>query len=311
METEVTAQANGKSKKNIIALIKKNGFLLFSLLPGFLYILAFFLVIVFFIVKISLTTYAGGIVEESPTIQNYVDLVNSKEFKEAFSRTLWFVLITTPLQLITGLITAMIVNRSFVGRGIVRSIFLLPLAIPTIVTTSTLLLLFSKGGHVTSLLMGEYSWFPKIVDHEIAFLNNEILAMGLAIFGKVWRDTPISMLILLAGLQSIDESQYEAAKTMGANSVQRFLYITVPLLVPAISSVLVLRSIEAWKEFIFPYILAPSYPILGVLIEKYFVQMNNPGMAAAIGVILIVVIVVFTSFLNWALKTMRNLLVRV
>jgi ABC-type sugar transport system permease subunit len=311
MEPELATGTNVKPKNNIISLVKKNGFLLLSLLPGFLYIFGFFLIIVFFILKISLTTYAGGVAEASPTIQNYLNLVNSNEFKEAFSRTFWFVVITTPLQLITGLVTAMIVNRSFIGRGIVRSIFLLPLAIPTIVTTSTLLLLFSKGGHVTSLLMGEYSWFPKVVDHEIAFLNNEVLAMGLAILGKVWRDTPISMLILLAGLQSIDESQYEAAKTMGANSVQRFLYITIPLLVPAISSVLVLRSIEAWKEFIFPYILAPSYPILGVLIEKYFVQLNNPGVAAAIGVILIVVIVIFTLFLNWSLKTIRNLLVRV
>ncbi|OCA87877.1 hypothetical protein A8F94_08545 [Bacillus sp. FJAT-27225] len=301
----------GNKKNSFVDVIKKNSFLLISLIPGFLYILAFFLIIVFFILKMSLTTYVGGMAEASPTLENFVNLTNSNEFKDAFSRTFVFVIITTPLQLITGLVTAMIVNRSFKGIGIVRSIFLLPLAIPTIVTTSTLLLLFAKGGHVTSMLMGEYSWFPQVVNHEVSFLNNETLAMSLSIIGKVWRDTPISMLILLAGLQAIDESQYEAAKTMGANSIQRFMYITIPLLIPAISSVLVLRSIEAWKEFIFPYILAPSYPILGVLIEKYFVQLNNPGMAAAIGVILIVLIVFFTLFLNWLLKVMKNYLVRV
>ncbi|MFS0864606.1 carbohydrate ABC transporter permease [Fredinandcohnia sp. 179-A 10B2 NHS] len=300
-----------EEKRSFVETIKKNSFLIFTLIPGFLYILAFFLIIVFFIIQMSLTTYVGGMAEASPTIQNFVDLTSSEEFKDAFSRTFMFVIISTPLQLITGLVTAMIVNKSFKGRGIVRSIFLLPLAIPTIVTTSTLLLLFSKGGHITSLLMGDYSWFPAIVDHEISFLSNETLAMGLSILGKVWRDTPISMLILLAGLQSIDESQYEAAKTMGANSVRQFMYITVPLLIPAISSVLVLRSIEAWKEFIFPYILAPSYPILGVLIEKYFVQLNNPGMAAAIGIILIILIVIFTLFLNWLLKKVNDLLVRV
>src|SRR5690606_5668919 len=141
-------------------------------------------------------------------------------------------------------------------------------------------------------------WFPAIVDHEISFLSNETLAMGLSILGKVWRDTPISMLILLAGLQSIDESQYEAAKTMGANSVRQFMYITIPLLIPAISSVLVLRSTEEWKELLFQYILSTSYPVFSVLIEKYFVQLNNPGMAAAIGVILIILIVIFTLFLN-------------
>ncbi|MFZ5967490.1 MAG: carbohydrate ABC transporter permease [Bacillota bacterium] len=290
---------------------KKNAFLIWTLLPAFLYITAFFIIIAYFLLKLSLTTYRGGMVENSATIENYLNLIQSKEFQSAFRRTLMFVLIATPLQLVTGLVMAVLINRKFRGRGIIRSIFLLPLAIPTIVTTATLLLMFSKGGHMTSLLMGDYSWFPKIVDYEIAFLHKESLAMGLAIFGKVWRDTPISMLILLAGLQSISSDQYEAAKTMGSNSIQNFFYITLPLLVPAISSVLVLRSIEAWKEFIFPYILAPSYPVLGVLIEKYYVQLFDPGTSAAIGIILIFVILIGTVTLNWLLKEMKNFLVKV
>ena len=307
MEGEVV----GKQPNPIVKYFRKNGFLILTLLPAFLYLLGFFLIIVFFILKLSLTKYIGGTPEASPTLQNYIDLINNEEFHDAFIRTLWFVVITTPLQLITGLITAMLINRSFIGRGIVRSIFLLPVAIPTIVTTSILLLLFSKDGHMLSLLMGEYSWFPQVLKEEFSFINNEYTAIGLSIIGKVWRDTPISMLILLAGLQQIDEEQYEAAKTMGANAVQRFFYITIPLLIPAISSVLVLRSIEAWKEFIFPYILSPSYPILGTLIEKYFVQLNNPGMAAAIGLILIVLIAIFSTIMNWILRKINNLLVRV
>lgn len=290
---------------------KKNAFLIWTLLPGFLYISAFFVVVAFFLFKLSLTTYKGGMLESSPTIANYISLIQNEEFRSAFRRTLLFVLVATPLQLVTGLVMAMLINRQFKGRGIIRSIFLLPLAIPTIVTTATLLLLFSKGGHITSLLMGEYGWFPKIVDYEIAFLSSEPLALGLAIFGKVWRDTPISMLILLAGLQSISRDQYEAAKTLGSSSIQSFFYITLPLLTPAISSVLVLRSIEAWKEFIFPYILAPSYPVLGVLIEKYYVQMFDPGTSAAIGIILIISILIGTITLNWLLKKMRSLLVEV
>lgn len=306
----LTSKEQSKLQK-VLNKIKKNAFLIWTLLPGFLYITAFFIIVAFFLLKLSLTTYKGGMVENSTTIANYVKLIQSEEFTSAFRRTFLFVLITTPLQLITGLITAILINRKFKFRGVVRSIFLLPVAIPTIVTTATLLLMFSKGGHVTSLLLGEYSWFPKVVDHEIAFLNSEPLALGISILGKVWRDTPISMLILLSGLQSIGKDQYEAAKTMGSTSIQNFFYITLPLLVPAISSVLVLRSIEAWKEFIFPYILAPSYPVLGVLIEKYYVQMFDPGTSAAIGIILVFVILVGTVTLNWLLKKMQNFLVKI
>ncbi|WP_094550437.1 carbohydrate ABC transporter permease [Petroclostridium xylanilyticum] len=292
-------------------IFKKNLFLFWTIFPAVSYIGIFFIIIAFFLLKLSLTKFTGGQEVMVPTLSNYMNIINSAEFMDALIRTFIFVLITTPLQLVSGLLFAMLINRQFKGRGIIRSIFLLPLAIPTIVTTATLLLLFSKGGHATSLLMGEYSWFPQVLNKEISFINNEFTAIGISIFGKVWRDTPISMLILLAGLQSIDNDQYEAARTMGSGSVKNFFYITLPLLVPAISSVLVLRSIEAWKEFIFPYILAPSFPVLGVLIEKYYVQLMDPGTAAVIGIILIVIILIGSVILNWLLEQVRKYLVKV
>lgn len=289
--------------------IKKNAFLIWTLLPAMLFLTGFVSVILFNLLKLSLTTFEGGIAGDMG-IQNFLMLAESAEFREAFLRTFYFVIIATPLQLVTGMIIAILINKEFKFRGIIRSVYLLPLAIPTIVTTSILLLLFSKGGHVTSLLLGEYSFFPQVVDTEISFISSEPLAIGLAIFGKVWRDTPISMLILLSGLQSIGQDQYEAARTMGATTMQNFIYITLPSMLPAISSVLVLRSIEAWKAFIFPYILAPSFPVLGVLIEKYYIQLQNPGVSAAIGIVLILVILISTVLLNKLLQYLNNLLVK-
>lgn len=293
----------------MIQNLKKNAFLIWTLLPAILFLLGFFAIIIVYLLRLSLTIYDGGLASDTG-VQNFMMLFGSAEFWEAFMRTFYFVIIATPLQLVTGMIIAMLINKEFKGRGVIRSIFLLPMAIPTIVTTSILLLMFSSGGHVTSTLMGEYWFFPKVTDTAISFINSEPLAIGLSIFGKVWRDTPISMLILLSGLQSIGSDQYEAARTMGSNHIQNFGYITFPSMLPAISSVLVLRSIEAWKEFIFPYVLAPSFPVLGVLIEKYYVDLQNPGVSAAIGVILIVVILISTFLLNRILKYLNNLLVR-
>jgi ABC-type sugar transport system permease subunit len=293
----------------MLTKLKKNAFLFWTLLPALLFLLGFFSVIVVYLLRLAFTIYDGGSAVGTG-VENFMTLMGSDEFKEAFLRTLYFVVIATPLQLITGMIVAILINKNFRGRGIIRSIYMLPLAIPTIVTTSILLLMFSKGGHVTSLLMGQYGVFPQVVQSEPSFISSEPLAIGLAIFGKVWRDTPISMLILLAGLQSIGEDQYEAGRTMGSSVFQNFFYITLPSMLPAISSVLVLRSIEAWKAFIFPYILAPGFPVLGVLIEKYYIQLQNPGISAAIGVILIVVILIGTYLLNIALKRINALLVK-
>ena len=293
----------------MIKNIKKNAFLIWTLLPAILFLLGFFAVIIFYLLQLSLTVFDGGLASGTG-VDNFLMLAKSEEFWDAFLRTFYFVIIATPLQLVSGMIIAMLINKEFTGRGVIRSVFLLPMAIPTIVTTSILLLMFSKGGHVTSLLTGQYMFFPQLMDYEVSFISSEPLAIGLAIFGKVWRDTPISMLILLSGLQSIGSDQYEAAKTMGSSAIQSFGFITVPSMLPAISSVLVLRSIEAWKEFIFPYILAPSFPVLGVLIEKYYIQLQNPGVSAAIGIILVVVILISTFVLNKALKYLNKILVR-
>lgn len=293
----------------MIKQLKKNAFLIWSLLPAILFLLGFFAVIIFYLLQLSFTIYDGGLAVDKG-VENFVMLAKSEAFREAFLRTFYFVIIATPMQLVTGMIIAILINKEFTGRGVVRSVFMLPMAIPTIVTTSILLLLFSKGGHITSLLMGDYAFFPQVIDYELSFISSEPLAIGLAIFGKVWRDTPISMLILLSGLQSIGNDQYEAAKTMGSSTIQSFGYITLPSMLPAISSVLVLRSIEAWKEFIFPYILAPSFPVLGVLIEKYYIQLQNPGVSAAIGIVLVLVILISTYILNKLLKFMNHMLVK-
>jgi ABC-type sugar transport system permease subunit len=132
-----------------------------------------------------------------------------------------------------------------------------------------------------------------------------------SLFGKVWRDMPISMLIILAGLQSINRDQLEAAATLGATALQRFMRITLPLLTPAIATVLVLRSIELWKEFIFPFILAGSYPLLSTLIERAYHEWRDPREASAIALILLLLIILSTALIFYTLRWLRKRLVRI
>jgi len=277
--------------------------------PAFFYLLTAFGLILFQMINLSL--HAGPTGELYPSLGNYQEMFSSQQFREALVRTILFVAVATPAQLLAGLGLALLINKEFPLRGLVRSVFLIPIAIPGTVTAVVISMLFSYPfGHINDLLMGRFDWFPQLIRAPINWYTSEWISLGLAIFGKVWRDMPISMLILLAGLGAISEEQYEAARTMGASGWTQFKLITLPQLVPAISTVLVLRSIEAWKEFIFPYILAPNYPILGTLIDHAYHVMQRPSYAAAIALFLVALIAITTAVLNLLLRWLQDALVR-
>ncbi|NVM21346.1 MAG: sugar ABC transporter permease [Desulfobacterales bacterium] len=299
-------------RNKAINLIRKNLFCIIILAPAVLYLLGFLLIILFKVTALALTHVSpeGALF---PTAFHFIQLSKNPEFRAALVRTVWFTMIGTPLELIIGMVAAFLVAEAFKGRGIVRSLFILPLAIPTIVTAIILYIMFDfPGGHINDILMGRHAFFPfRVISYPVDWRGSGFFALMVSIFGKVWRDMPISMLIILSGLQAISKDQYEAAKTMGANAWQTFFAITLPLLTPAMSTVLVLRSIEVWKEFIFPFILAGSYPLLATLIERAYHEWRNPNEACAIALILLALIIVSTILIFHSLKWLRMRLVRI
>jgi ABC-type sugar transport system permease subunit len=281
--------------------LRSNLFTIGFFIPAFLYLSCFFVVILVFLLKFS---FSGDI--------PLFGLLSLEEFKIALWRTFLFMGIGTPLQLVVGLLLALLIQRSFQGVGVVRSLFMIPIAIPALVTAIIIDLLFSYPfGPINDLLLGRHDFFPQLAGLPVNWSGSEFLSLGLTMLGKTWRDMPISMLILLAGLHSIEREQYEAAKTMGANGWQQFKYLTLPLLTPAILTVLILRSIENWKEFVFPFILAPSYPLLGVLIERLYHIEQNPGLAASVALALVILIALSTLVFSGITKVVRRYLVRV
>lgn len=298
--------------KGIMVAIRRNIFGIIILAPAVLYLAGFLLIILFKVVQLALTL-TGPQGDLFPTAHHFVRLSKNPEFQGAFVRTVWFTLIGTPLELIIGMAAAFLVVGEFKGRGVIRSLMILPLAIPSIVTAIMLYIIFDfPGGHVNDLLMGRHAFFPfQVISHPLDWRGSGFFSLMVAMFGKVWRDMPISMLIILAGLQAIGKDQYEAAKTLGANAFQTFFRITLPLLTPAMATVLVLRSIEVWKEFIFPFILAGSYPLLATLIDQAYHEWRNPNEACAIAFILLVLIIMSTVLIFHVLKWLRRRLVRV
>jgi len=301
-----------KKIKTLSYFFKKNLFAILILTPAVIYLVGFLLIILFKVVELSLTHITPK-APLFPSVYNFIELSKNPEFKEAFFRTILFTFIGTPLELLIGMVAAFLLAKEFIARGIIRSLFILPLAIPSIVTAIILYIMFDyPGGHINNILMGNHSFFPfKVISYPINWRGSGFFAILVSIFGKVWRDMPISMLIILAGLQSIEKDQYEAAQTMGAGAMQTFIKITLPLLTPAISTLLILRSIEMWKEFIFPFILAGSYPLLATLIERAYHEWRDPYEASTIALILLVLIIISTILIFYLLKWLKKRLVKI
>lgn len=274
---------------------------IWPLIPATLYLLAFLIIVLVYLTGLSLS-YGTGTEFVFPTFRPIMQVFANPEFADALANTIWFVMIGTPLELLAGLVLALLLYKVFFGVNIIRSIFLIPLAIPALVTATLLFILFDfPGGHINDLLMGKYFPFPQIIGAPINWRGSKFFALSVSMLGKIWRDMPISMLILLSGLNAIDPELFDAAKSMGAGFLQRLRRIILPLILPSISAVLLLRSIEVWKEFIFPFILAGRHPLLGTLIESLY---NNWGYSheAAVVALILVFCIVLTSLL--IMKTM-------
>jgi len=283
---------------------------IWPLLPAASYLLVFLIIVLVYLLGLSFS-WGNGDSAVFPTLKPIVSVFSNHVFKEAIANTGIFVIIGTPLELFTGLFLALILYRSFFLRGFIRSLFLIPLAVPALVTAILLFIVFDfPGGHINHLLTGKYSFLPGILHHPLNWRGTRYLALGLSMVGKVWRDMPISMLILLAGLNSIDPELFDAAKTLGAGFRQRLRYIILPLLIPSCATVLLLRSIEMWKEFIFPFVLAGKYSLLGTLIESLYNDWGSSHEAAVVALILVVCIIITVVFFLTVIEFFRKQLIK-
>ncbi len=283
---------------------------LWPLMPATLYLLGSLLIVLVYLVGLS---FSVSSIEWTrfPTLEPFRRVLSMAEFGEALGNTAVFMLVGTPLELAAGLVLALLLYRSFRARNFVRSLLIIPLAIPALVTATVLFILFDyPGGHINHLLLGSYEWFPRILGSPIDWRAHKALALGVSMLGKVWRDMPISMLILSAGLNAIDPELFDAARTMGAGFRRRVFTIVIPLILPSIASVVLLRSLEMWKEFIFPFVLAGRYNLLGTLIESLYNHWGRTNEAAAVALILVLCIVVSTVVLMWLLGLVRKVLIR-
>ncbi len=165
-------------------------------------------------------------------------------FWTATFNTFFFTIVTVTLETLFGLWMAIIMNRNFRGRGVLRAAVLVPWAIPTAVTAKLFYFIFATSGIINTLLGVEIIWGADLWASRFAI-----------ILADTWKTTPFMALLLLAGLQLIPEDTYEAARMDGATTAQTFFRITLPLLRPALVVAILFRTLDALRMFDLPYIL--------------------------------------------------------
>src|SRR5205809_1213556 len=178
-------------------------------------------------------------------LQNYKDLWHDTLFRDSIWTTIKFTLITVTIEFALGLAIALVVNSKFKGRGLMRAVMLVPWAIPTVVAAQMWKWMLDDTFGVVNGLGQKAHVVSK--SHPTSWLTDHPLASVAAV--DIWKTTPFVALLLLAGLQVIPGDLYEAAAVDGANRLQQFWRITMPLLLPAILVTLIFRTLDALRVF--------------------------------------------------------------
>jgi ABC-type sugar transport system permease subunit len=189
-------------------------------------------------------------------LTNYLEAFGDPRFRGALAHTAFFAVTSVSLELLIGLWLALALNRAFRFRGLVRAAVLVPWAIPTVVSALLWRFMFEgQSGIVNAALVG-----AGIVREPLVWLVDPRAAWIPIILADVWKTTPFVALLLLAGLQNIDSSLYEAARIDGASAWRQFRYVTLPLLKPALLVALIFRTLDAFRVFDLVYALTGGGP---------------------------------------------------
>jgi multiple sugar transport system permease protein len=216
-------------------------------------------------------------------LKNYTDMLNSPVFLQTVKNSFVYTGFATVFKLGLGLGLALLMNQTFPLKNLVRASVLLPYIVPTALSTLAFLLAFNPTLSPLPWIFG-----PLHIPYPPAgFLGEPGLAMGAVIFVNVWRGTPFFAISLLAGLQTIPQDLYEAASIDGATAPNRFRHVTIPLLMPVLTIVMLFSIIQTFADFQIVQVLtrggpADSTHLFATLAFQVGMQGGRLGQGAAV-----------------------------
>ncbi len=214
-------------------------------------------------------------------LANYGTVLSSELWWLDVWNTFVIMVISVSIELVLGMAIALVMHRAIFGRGIVRTVVLIPYGIITVVAAFAWQFAFAnESGFVDALpfIADEKNWF-----------GGHISSLAVIIMAEIWKTTPFMALLLLAGLVTIPDELYEAARVDGASAWQRFVKITLPLMKPAILVALLFRVLEASRVFDSIFIMthgAQNTESVSILGFEQLINRLNLGVGSAISILI-------------------------
>jgi multiple sugar transport system permease protein len=231
-------------------------------------------------------------------LTNYAAILADPNVLGSVRVSLIYTIGSVGVSFVLGFALALLLNQRLPWRGVIRSIFIIPWAVPAFVAALTWAWMYNDQFGIFSALFRAIN-----IDPPNWLGANDALASVIAV--AVWKNFPFHMIILLAGLQAIGADLYEAANVDGAGALDRFRHITLPLIRPMALIAILLNSINAFQDFTLPWLVAqggPAGATTGIPIATYqigFVS-GDFGYAAAAAVLMFVFILAMSSVYVYA-----------
>ena len=214
-------------------------------------------------------------------LDNYVSVLSSDLWWQGVFNTTFITVVSVAIELVIGMAIALVMHRAIFGRGLVRTAVLIPYGIITVVAAFAWQFAFSpETGFVNNL--------PLISD-EMDWFGGRFSSFAVIILAEVWKTTTFMALLLLAGLVTIDDQLYEAARVDGASAWQRFTRITLPLMKPAILVALLFRTLDAFRVFDTIFVMtrgALDTESVSILGYNQLISRLNLGLGSAVSVLI-------------------------
>lgn len=245
-------------------------------------------------------------------LENYAKVTASSEFWQTLWNTFFWAAATLVLASLVGLFVAILLNRNLPGKGFFRTIFIVPWVTPPVVAAMVWKYLYDETLSPFNYILRTIG----LMDSNIAFLGNPQWAIGpitvpmlSLLVINVWATFPFMMVMILAALQNIPDSLYEAASMDGAGKVRQFFNITIPGILPVLSVSLLLQGIWQFNSFNLNFLVAQGGPLgttktLAVSIyQEAFMKFDNGAAGAISGIMLLCVLIPAVFYIRRTLKS--------
>lgn len=234
-------------------------------------------------------------------LDNYRDAVTDEHFGLVVKNTLVWTVACTGLSLILGMLAALVVSRPIRFRGFIRGVLIIPWIISPVTAAFVWKWMYNADFGIISGILIRFH----LIAHPIKFIDSTNLVLPSIIVANVWKELPFAMIMIIAGLQTIPEQLYNAAKIDGAGRWRRFTDVTLPQLSPVLLVTSLLLVFANMNSFTFVWVLTGGGPVfrssifVTQLYALAFVGSPRFELAAAMGVILFLVLMVFAMFYVW------------